>query len=400
MTYDAGDDVWQGVWTIPAGAYEYKAALDDTWDVNYGLHALLGGPNIPLNLPVSTDVKFYYDDKTHWVTDNVNSVIATVPGSFQSAMGCPGDWDPACLRTWLQDPDGDGIYSFTTIEIPPGAYEAKVAINEAWDENYGQGGVANGANIGFSVSQWGAIMTFSYDPATHLLTISEQGSPPPGATSVTVAGSHQSELGCPGDWMPDCATTHLTFDADDGVWQGAWSIPAGAYEYKAALDDTWDVNYGLHAQQNGANIAINLPAPTNVKFYYDGTSHWITDNVNSVIATVPGSFQSEMGCTGDWDPGCLRTWLQDPDGDGVYSFTTYAIPPGSYECKVAINEGWDENYGQGGVPNGANIMFSVPMGGSGVIFDYDAATHVLMITLTNPVPTTRSSWGRVKTLYR
>ena len=29
----------------------------------------------------------------------------------------------------------------------------------------------------------------------------------PDPASVTVAGSLQSELGCPGDWQPDCADT-------------------------------------------------------------------------------------------------------------------------------------------------------------------------------------------------
>ena len=36
-------------------------------------------------------------------------------------------------------------------------------------------------------------------------------------------------------------------------------------------------------------------------------------------------------------------------------FETTALPAGNYEGKVAINESWDENYGQGGVQNGANI---------------------------------------------
>ena len=58
-------------------------------------------------------------------------------------------------------------------------------------------------------------------------------------TSVTIAGSLQSELGCPGDWQPECATTHLTADATDDVWQGTFTVPAGSYEYKAALNDAW-----------------------------------------------------------------------------------------------------------------------------------------------------------------
>ncbi len=74
----------------------------------------------------------------------------------------------------------------------------------------------------------------------------------PNPTSVTVAGSLQSELGCPGDWQPECAATHLTYDAADDVWQRTFSLPAGSFEYKAPLNDSWDENYGLHAQLDGA----------------------------------------------------------------------------------------------------------------------------------------------------
>ncbi len=66
--------------------------------------------------------------------------------------------------------------------------------------------------------------------------------------SVTIAGSLQSELGCAGDWDPACAATHLTYDGGDDVWQGTWTVPAGSYEYKAALNDSWDENYGANAQ--------------------------------------------------------------------------------------------------------------------------------------------------------
>src|SRR5262249_3195508 len=144
----------------------------------------------------------------------------------------------------------------------------------------------------------------------------------PAPTSVTVAGSLQSDVGCPGDWDPTCATTHLAYDANDDIWQGTFALPAGSYEYEAALNDAWDENYGLYAQPGGANVPVTVPADENVKFYYDHKSHWITDNVSSVIAVAPGSFQSELGCPGDWDPSCLRSWLQDPDGDGTYTFQT------------------------------------------------------------------------------
>jgi glycosidase len=198
-------------------------------------------------------------------------------------------------------------------------------------------------------------------------------------TTVTVAGSFQSELGCPGDWQPECPLTQLTFDPEDGVWQADFALPAGAWEYKAALNGTWDENYGAGAVRDGPNIALALAAPAAVKFFYDDGTHWVTDDVNSVIATAPGSFQSELGCAGDWDPACLRSWLQDPDGDGIARFSTSALPPGDYEAKVAIDQAWDENYGAGGVRDGANLAFSVSGLGDVVTFSYDTVSHVLEI---------------------
>ena len=97
------------------------------------------GPTSRSTSASSGNVKFYYDHKSHWATDNHSSVIAVAPGSFQSELGCPGDWDPTCLRSWLEDPDGDGIYTFETTALPHGSYETKVAINEDWAVNYGAG---------------------------------------------------------------------------------------------------------------------------------------------------------------------------------------------------------------------------------------------------------------------
>lgn len=67
----------------------------------------------------------------------------------------------------------------------------------------------------------------------------------------------------------------------------------------------------------------------------------MTDSQNSVIATAPGSFQSELGCSGDWQPDCLRSWLQDPDGP--------------------------------------NIPFTVPAACTDTFFAFDAASHILTV---------------------
>jgi glycosidase len=233
-----------------------------------------------------------------------------------------------------------------------------------------EGVVRRGSRFGVAlVLVWAMIVQPGFARADHT----------PDPASVTIAGSLDSEIGCPGDWQPDCAAAHIAFDGSDDVWQGVFDLPAGDYEYKAALNDSWDENYGLHAEPNGANIPLPLAAQTSVKFYYDHKSHWITDNQTSVIAVAPGSFQSELGCPGDWQPDCLRSWLQDVDGDGIHNFVTTGLPAGSYEAKVAINESWDENYGEGGVPGGPNIPFTVPADNAEVTFTYDSVTHILTI---------------------
>lgn len=217
-----------------------------------------------------------------------------------------------------------------------------------------------------------------------LLTIQASGTAMGQATSpatVTVAGNLQDEIGCPGDWNPGCPTTHLFFDAEDQVWQGIFPIPAGDWEYKAALNDSWNENYGQNAIRDGPNIELSLGNSADVKFYYSHETHWVADNHNKVIATLAGSFQSELGCSGDWDPSCLRSWLQDPDGDGLYTFSTKMLPAGDYEVKVAHNESWVEHYGAGGVPNGANILFTVPESFTEILFTYDWITHFLYISI-------------------
>ncbi|GAB2684785.1 pullulanase-type alpha-1,6-glucosidase [Thalassiella azotivora] len=197
--------------------------------------------------------------------------------------------------------------------------------------------------------------------------------------AVSVPGSLNSEMGCPGDWQPDCAQAQLTLDTDDGIWKGTFDLPAGGYEFKAAIDGSWDENYGAGGARDGSNIPFEH-AGGPVTFFYDHRTHWVTNDVLSPVLTAPGSFQSELGCPGDWQPDCMLPWLQDPDGDGIWTYVSDAVPAGSYEVKVAHGLGWDENYGAGGVAGGPNIAFTVPADGVVTTFSYTLATHVLTVT--------------------
>jgi alpha-amylase len=105
--------------------------------------------------------------------------------------------------------------------------------------------------------------------------------PQPLVSSVTIAGSLQSEIGCPADWNPACAASHLTFDTTDGLWKGTFTIAPGSYEYKAAIDDDWTVNYGAGGARDGANIALTVPDGTSsVSFTWNQETHVATHTLN------------------------------------------------------------------------------------------------------------------------
>ncbi|GCE75801.1 pullulanase-type alpha-1,6-glucosidase [Cellulomonas biazotea] len=226
------------------------------------------------------------------------------------------------------------------------------------------------------------------------------GGTDPGDLVVSVPGSHNSEMTCAGDWAPACEAARLTY-RPDGVYAGTFELPAGTYEYKVAIGGSWTENYGAGGVRDGGNVTYTLAADGPVTFYYDPVTHWFTSTAQGPLLTVPGSHNSEVGCAGDWAPDCLATWLQDPDGDGTYTFTTDEIPAGAYEGKVAHNLSWTENYGAGGAPGGANIPFTVP-GGKPVTFSYVLATHLLTIEVTDPpLPGTgeeRAQWVDAQTV--
>ncbi|MCK6580332.1 MAG: hypothetical protein L6Q98_19740 [Anaerolineae bacterium] len=185
------------------------------------------------------------------------------------------------------------------------------------------------------------------------------------------------------------------------------------------LTDLFGSVVGSNDNFNGLNAQISLALPSSGGIYYirplsystNGTGSYtlslilgegaMGDNLGSVFAasptavsnpdliiTAPGNYQSEIGCPasqgvdGDWAPDCTLSQLFDTDGDGVYSFTTSAIPAGQYEVKVALDLSWALNYGADGIQDGANIPFTVPNDGDEVEFLFDTNTHLLTVTVT------------------
>lgn len=200
-----------------------------------------------------------------------------------------------------------------------------------------------------------------------------------GPDLVGVPGTHQSELGCSGDWQPGCEQTLLTYDAEDDIWQGVFRIEpnndndGNGPRYKVALNGTWAENYGLNAAPGGADIPLVVDEPVDVKFYYDHKTKWIADSVNHPIVVPFGDFQQQLGCEANDDPTCLRAWLQDPDGDRAYGVSTTALRAGTYSVRFALNESSETLVGEA-------QTFTVENDFDEIYFGYDAVNDAIIIS--------------------
>ncbi|MDO5645281.1 MAG: pullulanase-type alpha-1,6-glucosidase [Dermabacter sp.] len=211
-------------------------------------------------------------------------------------------------------------------------------------------------------------------------TLAPAAAEPPAV--VTVPGSHNLAMGCGADWDPACEAAELTWNEDIGLFTGTWDLPAGNYEYKVAHDRSWDESYGKGGAPNGGDISYTHPGGS-VTFVYDPVTHEVQNSSQGPLITLPGSFNKSLGCGGDWAPGCLATWMRDADGDGTYTFTTTKIAQGSHQVKVSESLNWDENYGEGGAPGGANYSFTAAEGKT-VTFSYNSTTKLLTIEVEDP----------------
>ena len=111
--------------------------------------------------------------------------------------------------------------------------------------------------------------------------------PPP--ESVTLVGSLQAELGCPGDWQPACDRTDLEPVAGrPGIYRGTFAVPADPFEYKVAINGSFDENYGAGGAPGGANIALTAPGGE-VTFTYDHATHAITDDLPRSVTAQQGA---------------------------------------------------------------------------------------------------------------
>lgn len=124
--------------------------------------------------------------------------------------------------------------------LPQGTYHYKVALNDAWTENYGYGSYTNpagteaGGNIQITLSEDTSV-TFYYNDITKAIADSTYYSPVPADRLPQVTGSLQTVLGDEQNDSPADARTLLTDPDFNGIYEHTAMLPAGDYTYQIYL---------------------------------------------------------------------------------------------------------------------------------------------------------------------
>ena len=286
-------------------------------------------------------------DTELWVVGN--NVMSTAPGEWS------GDYDYTA-NLYFQKPEGwaDSIHAYLwtdaeTISAPwPGDAAEADAINGGWysytvtmDENEGFNFIFNDGT-----NQTGNLTTGTLDVKTDLwivdgivLTEAPAGWRNPNRT-IHVPGTFPGP-----SW--DAASNQMTWDAELGLYVYTFeNVPAANYEYKIAVNGSWNENYGAGGVRDGANMAVAVTETTDVTVYYNDETHNSVTSISYVFAdaTLSGTGIPE------------GTKLTDKGLTGIYSVTV-PMTAGTYTDLVITCNGTEYAFAEVEVKGDKDVTF-------------------------------------------
>ncbi len=113
------------------------------------------------------------------------------------------------------------------------------------------------------------------DVTVQSTAVSARGGAAAQPDEVALPGTVNSAMGCGEDWAPACDQAQMVLDPATSTWSITVDLPAGDYQYKIAIDRSWDLNYGAGGVPNGPNITLSLTADSTVTFTYDDATHLV-----------------------------------------------------------------------------------------------------------------------------
>ncbi|RJT78056.1 glycosidase [Arthrobacter cheniae] len=94
--------------------------------------------------------------------------------------------------------------------------------------------------------------------------------------SVALSGDFDPLFGEAGHWSTDLRELQLSYDAGDNSWKQTLQMPAGTYQFKILVNNSWDENYGRYGVRDGANHELHLLLDTAVTVRFDYATKDIT----------------------------------------------------------------------------------------------------------------------------
>lgn len=396
-------------YTVADGGY--KIAFDHAWDYNFGKDGVVNGDNIALTIPAGT-TKFsvFVDAINQKVGDSINDKGYEVAQSDGTTYQSPAyGMSVSFIGTAREDGDGDwdnskkgyeftqisrDLYLYSKVFEKAGSYSYKSVFDYAkWYEkeadNKNITTTKDGQNVVFL---YNAADGYLYDTVNSAGTVAELlGMKEAAVKSEVTANDDGTVKFVLADGVKEGDTVKLIYQPvtknEDGTYSLEKDSSATTVDLKAGKNSKGEFNNSYVAD----SVSFGAGAVT-VAYYYTVNGAEYNDTSASLVKVdgkdmavyekaafegrkvfIPGTFPGES-----WNAASNQmTYV----GDDLYTYTFKDVPAANYEFKIAIGGSWDENYGDGGLKDGANIMLAVDKT-QDVTVCYNDKTHLAVTNLT------------------
>lgn len=312
---------------LAAGSYNYKCVFNHAnWYEKEGDQAL--------NLTEDTHVVFVYNAATGYLYDSVTDPDITAKLLGMTARASLLDNKDGTVRVYLPD---DGYTSVTlnwadTEDVEDGGTMKTAAMTQS----------ANGGwfvTLDVSDGPVDIVYNFTADSTTFVSddlaksTVNDVEYNSYSRDALPVAEAYVPGT-FPGEsWNP--ASNKMTY-LGDGLYSYTFeNVPAANYEFKIAINGSWDENYGRGGVKNSAsdNYSVTVPTAQDVTVYYSHISHLAVTSVDYIFA--------DIDLVGTGIPA--GTKLTDNNLTTIYS-VALELEPGTYDDVKIVYNGQDYTF--------------------------------------------------------
>jgi glycosidase len=114
-------------------------------------------------------------------------------------------------------------------------------------------------------------------------------------TSVSFPGSYAAQIGG-AEWEPTDPAVQASDEDGDGIWTLTVELAGGVYEFKAAVNGTWDENYGQDGEAGGDNLTVEVPdAGGLITFRYNRADNQVSAEVSPLPSEIGDDLPPTVG---------------------------------------------------------------------------------------------------------